>query len=444
MNQLNDLIKTYDLGKFKITKKGDEVFLTVYRRFAFFFKKKKHNIPLSKLVGVVPFKTKSKFHIRNRVAFLSTDSFTCAKAKVFSSSLPELIKLLNESGANMPLRDANLQLLSNKYSIGDVLNLSSVKTIPLGTPWVYDGITYVAQRDVYGNIYLGYFNAEELSKLVFFSGSKKGAYLGYDQRQYDLELDKNDVPLLKQHLTERGADKIGETTGERFTHMWHPSDIINFKNWFRKEEVTIGEDFIAFDFKKGNKTDRIYLPIEEVYVNKTTKRFFWSMLKIYGRQNIVSQRHFPRGVANKIKSKLKQNISNNTMCTDHWRLFNLLPIISLPKRGGVGLYEDGILIMTRKEQQRENKALPFFKVPFEYIIKYGVYKPSFWSGRRHILIHANTGNFRKDQLGQNHVLLGFYNLSYTSDLREKLEKNHVSTMSRRDVKSHLRHQNKLE
>lgn len=326
--------------------------------------------------------------------------------KIDASLIPLLLNHLKERNAK-PYSESFQGVISHiskdKIDIHNPLSheiLNSYKTV-----WCYDDHVLIVANDYH------HFSNEHIKDIIFFveSGGKE-IYTGNENKQDHIYgLSKKVRQGLKERFIELGS-KIGKT-GEEYSasfSLWNW--IKNLFGFGYKESISILDDAVRYDMRKGKKSDTTYLPLTDILYYTFRKK----KLIICGKQNIKSNLKFPRSAIDSLKS-LFETLDIDSV--DHvaqnyrWMIFGI-PIIPRKKYGSIGIAEKFMIIIS------ENIV---YHIDYDEVSEYAIMKPRFFSFKKSALIRYSKRNIREDQ--SSHGLLKFYadKFNYMGSVEDKLE-----------------------
>lgn len=221
--------------------------------------------------------------------------------------------------------------------------------------------------------------------------------------------------------------------GETFQSNW---SLKKFLGWNPQETIIVGSDFIGFEMKKGGKSDTIFLPVADIYVNMSKKKLFSSKIDILGIQNILPKGKFPRELADKIRETIKVPATDKTSKC-HARFLRIFRLWVKQKEGSIGLIKSDdrlVLSLSKKERKRlktKGNEINTIVLNLKDIIGFASEKCKLF-GPRNVRIAVYGHNMRwAEGEGQHdtHIYTEFNKMSDFAPIAEYLESKGVTKYS---------------
>lgn len=395
-----------------------------------FFRKKKGEIGTEKIIAVLPYK-KGFFRAHRVKIYSGENQIHEVDFKINKNLASHLIKSLKVNAVSTLYSSRLKRVLSVKNNIANDIekgNYHKIKSEQL--LYCYDTFTLFVDTE-----------KEETERhiikydeVVFFrnnkNGSKQEVYFGSNSNaQATLKLaSKNDVEYLKDLIMSQNSI-INFSEGENvkeYEHTFSLVDIFHPSRWNTKERVIMRESGILFEQKKGKKIDTIYLPYDEINSHSMKNNILTGRLVVYGSQNIIAKRRFPKSVISQLQKDFKERnmkaIKGST-CMNYFCLCGIIPIFKRKNRGKIVYNDEGISIKPSKDFKKRHKGQ---KVKLDFLydevsIKFEKYKPL--SPRRNVSISPKSdSNIRSDQTNKSHTFT-FVGFNKTDGLRKAYNKH---------------------
>lgn len=229
---------------------------------------------------------------------------------------------------------------------------------------------------------------------------------------------------LLNHMKERGA-KIGMKSDNEFKDTFWFGKIFKPLLFLRKETIGFNKEGVLYTFKKGKKTETIFLPYDGIKYANLKKGFFHSNnIEIIGEQNIFTHLQFSNKAIKLIKEELATKNIKQAKLILNPRM--ILGLFRNPLANRSLAVTDDMVTYTDKK----TKNVVVFN--FDEINDIAWKKKYFFYFVGYLFIEGSANNFRRDQVDLTENVMVIPKIWYTK--KNIIKKAVGADYNRRDFK----------